>query len=100
MAVFGAARKGKRLHAARDLYTNGSEYVVAICPGKVLGVNFFYDQTFEVTILHTTEDGQKFIVRYGELDRKSITVSVNQTVRQRQIIGKTGKLLNKKINQL
>ena len=96
MAVFGAARKGKRLHAARDLYTNGSENVVAICPGKVLGVNFFYDKTYEVTVLHTTEDGRKFIVRYGELDRKSITVSVNQTVRQRQIIGKTGKLLNKK----
>ncbi|MEI9818097.1 hypothetical protein [Enterobacter hormaechei] len=68
MAAYGTNRNGgARKHAARDLYTKPYEKVVAICDGKVLGTNPFYDGTNEIAIFHTTTDGRKFIVRYGEL---------------------------------
>lgn len=95
MAAYGTNRSGgRRKHAARDLYTKPYEKVVAICDGKVLGTNPFYDGTNEITILHTTFDGRKFIARYGELDPSSITVRIGDEVKQGYHIGNTGKLVN------
>jgi len=82
---------GTRKHGGRDLYGKALEtVVVAICDGIVLGCNFFYQQTNEVTILHTTNDGRKFIARYGEVSPKSIQVKVKQEVKQGQEIAKIG----------
>lgn len=83
------------MHAARDLYTNPETEVVAICGGIVLEVKSFYSQTYQVTILHNTNDGRKFIVRYGELAPSSITVKKDDIVQQKQKLGVTGKLLKK-----
>ncbi|ENA9698530.1 peptidoglycan DD-metalloendopeptidase family protein [Salmonella enterica subsp. enterica] len=94
MPSFGASRKGKRQHAARDLYTKEYAKVVSICDGVVLESRLFYKKTNQVTIKHKTNDGREFIVRYGELDPKSVKVKVNDIVRQGQSIGNTGKLLN------
>jgi GH24 family phage-related lysozyme (muramidase) len=93
-AIFGRNRAGGiRKHAARDLYTKPYEKVVSICDGKVLGSFPFYEGTNEVTILHTTDDGRKFIARYGELDPPSITVRRGDEVKQGHHIGNTGKLV-------
>jgi len=100
MAAYGTNRNGgARKHAARDLYTKPYEKVVAICDGKVLGTNPFYDGTNEIAIFHTTTDGRKFIVRYGELDPPSIKVKIGDEVKQGQHIGNTGKLINPKTNR-
>ncbi|GAA3758982.1 M23 family metallopeptidase [Flavobacterium ginsengiterrae] len=94
MTTFNSNRdSGTRKHAARDLYTNALETVVAIADGKVLEVRLFYCETYQVTIRHTLKDGRDFIIRYGELDPKSITVKVGESVTQKQKLGKTGKLL-------
>jgi len=94
MTTFNANRdKGKRKHAARDLYTNPLEAVVAIADGKVLAVKDFYCKTSQVSIRHTLKDGRDFIIKYGELDPKSIKVKKGDPVTQKQEIGKTGKLL-------
>lgn len=101
MATFNTGRAGnecgtwKRMHAARDLYTNPETEVVAICRGTVLEVKNFYSQTDQVTVLHETNDGRKFIVRYGELAPSSITVKKNDLVQQKQKLGVTGKLLKR-----
>jgi len=102
MTTFNASRDGgKRKHAARDLYTNALETVVAIADGKVLSVKEFYCETSQVSIRHTLKDGRDFIIRYGELDPKSIKLKVGDLVAQKQEIGKTGKLLKyiRKTNQ-
>ncbi|KQW86952.1 hypothetical protein ASC84_14615 [Acinetobacter sp. Root1280] len=98
MAIFGRNRDATRKHAGRDLYSNckpisqaeiGFE-VVAIAPGKVIASQGFYLQTNQVSIRHKTDDGREFIIRYGELDPKSITVKVGDPVIQNQTIGRTG----------
>ncbi|WP_105738316.1 glycoside hydrolase family protein [Cronobacter dublinensis] len=94
MAAFGANRNGARKHAARDLYTKPYEEVVAICDGIVLDKRNFYCETIQVTIKHQSNDGRLFLVRYGELDPKSVQVSINDVVEQGQLIGTTGKLLD------
>lgn len=94
MATFNSNRSGGRRHAGRDLYTKPLETVVAMCAGEVLNVSPFYSRTDQVTILHTTADGKKFMVRYGELDPASITVKAKDKVVQKQVLGKTGKLLD------
>lgn len=100
MAAYGTNRNGgARKHAARDLYTKPYEKVVAICDGKILGTNPFYDGTNEIAIVHTTTDGRKFIVRYGELAPSSIKVKIGDEVKQGQHIGNTGKLINPKTSQ-
>jgi len=102
MTTFNAGRDhGKRKHAARDLYTNPLEPVVAIADGIVLEVRAFYCQTNQVSIRHTLKDGRDFIIRYGELDPKSIKVKKGDEVTQKQELGKTGKLLKyvKKTNK-
>ncbi|WP_163400377.1 M23 family metallopeptidase [Flavobacterium fluviatile] len=93
-ATFNSNRGGgTRKHAGRDLYTNPEEPVVAICKGEVLEVKSFYAQTNQVTILHETNDGRKFIIRYGELAPNSITVKKGDSVIQKQQIGVTGHLV-------
>lgn len=103
MAIFGRNRSGNRKHAGRDLYSNckpvskaesGFE-VVAIAPGKVIASQGFYLQTNQVSIWHKTDDGREFVIRYGELDPKSITLKVGDPVKQGQILGKTGVMKNK-----
>ena len=97
---------GRRKHAGRDLYTRaqnadasakpGSE-VVSIAPGKILDVKSFYYETDAVTISHTTEDGRKFIIRYGELDPKSVEhlkKRIGETIQQGEVLGVTGVLIN------
>ncbi|WP_310557108.1 glycoside hydrolase family protein, partial [Flavobacterium sp.] len=99
MATFNTTRSGNkcgswtRKHAARDLYTKPETEVVAICKGTVLEVKDFYSKTNQVTVLHETTDGRKFIVRYGELAPNSITVKKDDPVTQKQKLGVTGKLL-------
>ena len=53
----------------------------------------FYSQTDQVTVLHETIDGRKFIVRYGELAPDSILVKKDDKIEQKQKLGVTGKLL-------
>ena len=65
---FGAARsKGKRKHAACDLYHRNQEPVLAVAPGKIIRSRYyFYQGTFAVEVQHSGG----FIVRYGELSDK------------------------------
>jgi len=93
-AAYGRSRDRRRLHAGRDLYTNEYESVVAICDGKILRTSPFYNGTNEVSVLHTTKDERKFIVRYGELDPSSIVVRPGDDVKQGQHLGNTGRLIN------
>jgi GH24 family phage-related lysozyme (muramidase) len=106
MATFNTNRSGNkcgnwtRKHAARDLYTLPETEVVAICKGIVLEVKEFYSKTDQVTILHETNDGRKFIVRYGELAPNSIEIKKGDVIVQKQKLGVTGKLLNNAGNPL
>lgn len=65
---FGAARsKGKRKHAACDLYHRNQEPVLAVAPGKIIRSRYyFYQGTYAVEVQHSGG----FIVRYGELSDK------------------------------
>ncbi|WP_415325557.1 M23 family metallopeptidase [Chryseobacterium sp. MMS23-Vi53] len=94
MTTFNANRdKGRRKHAARDLYTNPLEPVVAIADGVVLDVKLFYCETSQVSVRHKLKDGRDFIIRYGELDPSSIKVKKGDEIKQKKELGKTGKLL-------
>ena len=88
---------GARKHAGRDLYgiANQTE-IVAMCDGVVLANNEFYNKTFEITILHITSSGRKFIARYGEVAQSSIRV--NSKVTKGEVIAKVGKLNPAAIN--
>lgn len=93
-ATYNSGRGGgTRKHAGRDLYTNPETPVVAICKGEVLEVKGFYAQTDQVTVLHTTNDGRKFIIRYGELAPNSIKVKKGDPVAQGDQLGVTGHLV-------
>jgi hypothetical protein len=95
-ATYNSWRNASRKYAGRDLYGIAlSTSIVAICEGIVLDCNYFYNATYQVTILHTTSDGRKFIIRYGEVDQKSITVKIGQNVKQGQEIASIGTLINK-----
>jgi GH24 family phage-related lysozyme (muramidase)/murein DD-endopeptidase MepM/ murein hydrolase activator NlpD len=93
-ATFNSYRANRtRKHAGRDLYTIPETPVVAICKGEVLEVKSFYAGTDQVTVLHETNDGRKFIIRYGELAPNSITVKKGDIVTQKKQIGVTGHLV-------
>lgn len=94
-ACFGTSRSGGRKHAARDLYANDFTDIFAVAPGKVLHIANFYRMTHAISIQHTTSDGRKFIVRYGEVDPATINVAVGDAVEQGKLLGKTGILRNK-----
>ena len=92
-ATYKSYRDKTRNHAGRDLYgTTLETVIVAICDGVVLGNNLFYNKTNEIAILHTTNDGRKFIARYGEVSPDSVKIKINDTVVQGQEIAKVGKL--------
>lgn len=89
-ATFNGSR-GSIKHAGRDLYSKPYTEVVDICGGKVLHVStaFAYG-TGAITILHETNDGRKFIIRYGEVENETVLVKKDDLVRQGDTIGKTG----------
>ncbi|WP_208610517.1 M23 family metallopeptidase, partial [Gilliamella bombi] len=92
--MFGSNRSGgKRKHAGRDLYTEPNTEIVAICDGVVLQISGFYSETDQITIKHKTSNGRQFIIRYGEVDHKSINVKVGDVVKQGTVLAKTGLLL-------
>lgn len=93
-ATYGSSRSnGTRKHAGRDLYAKDSEtIIVAICDGIVLDNSNFYNSTNQLVILHTTIDGRKFIIRYGEIAPSSVKVKKNDQVYQGQEIARVGKL--------
>ncbi|WP_233714365.1 M23 family metallopeptidase [Helicobacter trogontum] len=102
--IYGRNRNGgRRKHAARDLYTDFFERniknpksnveIVAIADGEVLDKRDFYLDTKQVTILHETSKYGKFIVRYGELDSSRILVNIGDKVKQGQVIGYAGLML-------
>lgn len=92
----------KSLHASRDLYTdvfndNGKYYlmksknvVVAVSDGVVLDVRPFYAGTYQIIVDHTTCDGRSFVIRYGELDSKSIRVKKGEKVSKGEPLGRPG----------
>ncbi|OCG12285.1 M23 family metallopeptidase [Gilliamella apicola] len=93
---FGTVRsKGIRKHAARDLYTKPYTEIVAICDGTVLQTSEFYSETNQITVKHKTKSGRQFIIRYGEVDPKSIKVKQGDFVKQGTVLAKTGFLHNK-----
>ena len=93
---FGTVRsKGIRKHAARDLYTKPYTEIVAICDGTVLQTSKFYSETNQITVKHKTKSGRQFIIRYGEVDPKSIKVKQGDFVKQGTVLAKTGFLQNK-----
>jgi GH24 family phage-related lysozyme (muramidase)/LysM repeat protein len=92
-ARFGANR-GSRKHAARDLYVEKYTEVVAIAPGVVIKSEFFYCQTNQISIHHTTSDGRQFIALYGEVDPHSVKVRVGDSVNQGDVLAKSGVLIN------
>ncbi|SUC46777.1 Phage-related lysozyme (muraminidase) [Providencia stuartii] len=105
-AIFGRNRythKGNttitRKHAARDLYTEPKEEVIAICNGVVKSISHYYNGTWQITIEHKTVDGREFIVRYGEVDKKSILVNVDDNVSLGDTIAKTGFLVDLRTNK-
>ncbi|HHR6079224.1 TPA: glycoside hydrolase family protein [Providencia alcalifaciens] len=96
-AVFGRNRNsGGRKHAAIDLYTERMAPVNAICDGEVFMVWPFYFETNEISVKHHTRDGRKFIIRYGEVDPATIQVKIGDKVKQGQLLGHTGLLINDK----
>jgi murein DD-endopeptidase MepM/ murein hydrolase activator NlpD len=94
--MFGSNRSGgKRKHAGRDLYTEPYTEIVAVCDGVVLDIRNFYCQTHQITVKHHTNSGREFIIRYGEVDKSSITnIKVGDFVKQGTVLAKTGQLLN------
>ncbi|MBE8725823.1 glycoside hydrolase family protein [Flavobacterium hungaricum] len=97
-ATFDSYRENRtRKHAARDLYTEPETEVIAIADGKVLETRYFYAGTDQVTVLHKLKDGRKFIARYGELKPNSVEVKAGDVIKQKTVIGKTGKLRGKSV---
>jgi GH24 family phage-related lysozyme (muramidase)/LysM repeat protein len=91
---FGANRMGGRKHAARDLYLDAHTPIIAIAPGVVVKREFFYSQTWQISIHHKTSDGREFIALYGEVDLDSIKVKVGDSVRQGDVLARSGILID------
>ena len=93
-AIFGRNRSGgERKHAARDLYTRPDTEIVAICHGVVRSISNYYYGTWQITVEHKASDGRHFYIRYGEVDRESITVSINEEIEQGRVIAKAGLMI-------
>ncbi len=91
MRKFRAGRgKGKRTHAACDLYRKKHDPAVAVTTGKVVrNLYFFYQGTYALEVVHT--GGQ--IVRYGELTgKRAENTSAGNSVKPGQTIGYIGKV--------
>ncbi len=99
-ATFGINRGSKRLHAARDLYTDVNEDILAIADGRVLAVENFYMGTSVVVIEHDYEyvKGYKMTVRYGEVNPNTIKVKKDDLVFRGQKIAEIGQLIDNGVN--
>lgn len=89
MRRFNAGRsKGKRLHAACDLYRYKDEPIIAVAPGTVVRDRYyFYEGTYALEVRHSGG----FIVRYGELTGKNVSgVSKNRSVKMGDRLGYIG----------
>ncbi|MCO5141593.1 MAG: M23 family metallopeptidase [Oligoflexia bacterium] len=89
--AFGARRsKGRRVHAACDLYRVKNEAAVSVAPGTVIRNPYkFYQGTFAVEVKHSGG----FIVRYGELTGKRASgISGGKAVKAGQTVGYIGKV--------
>ncbi|PSH17987.1 hypothetical protein B7R74_15855, partial [Yersinia pseudotuberculosis] len=99
-AIFGRNRSGgARKHAARDLYTDPLTEIVAICNGQVKNISHYYYGTWQITIEHKTDDGQRFFARYGEVDYNSILVETGKYVKKGDVLAKTGLMINPSTGQ-
>lgn len=91
MRKFGAGRsRGKRLHAACDLYRFKMEPILSVAPGKVVRSKYyFYQGTYAIEVVHSGG----FVVRYGELDKKSVSgITKGAKLKMGQRIGYMGKV--------
>ncbi|KYG67368.1 hypothetical protein AZI86_10260 [Bdellovibrio bacteriovorus] len=89
MRRFKAGRsKGKRLHAACDLYRYHGEAAVSIADGKVSrGLYYFYQNTYALDVQYPGG----FVARYGELTGKAAKgVSTGAKVTRGQVMGYIG----------
>lgn len=89
MRRFKAGRsKGKRLHAACDLYRYHGEAAVSIADGKVSrGLYYFYQNTYALDVQYPGG----FVARYGELTGKAAKgVSSGAKVTRGQVMGYIG----------
>jgi hypothetical protein len=102
--IYCAARKWvsatqsyARVHAGVDIYTEGSAEVYACAAGKVVEYGNFAPgkdgiYTVAVAIEHENTHVGKIIVRYGELDPRTVPHDlqhINAIVTARRIVGKT-----------
>jgi hypothetical protein len=87
--MFGWSR-GKRLHAACDLYRNKDDPAVSVAPGQItLGHYYFYQGTFAIEVKHAGG----FVARYGELtSKKAEGVKTGEMVSAGQRLGYIGKV--------
>lgn len=91
MRAFGGPRnKGKRAHAAADLYRYENEPLVAVAPGVVLrNLYYFYQDTYALEVLHSGG----FVVRYGEVTGKSAPgIEIGKQLKMGETIGYMGKV--------
>lgn len=91
MRRFAAGRsQGRRLHAACDLYRFKMEPILSVAPGKVVRNRYyFYQGTYAIEVVHSGG----FVVRYGELDKKSIEgIKKGAKVKMGQRLGYMGKV--------
>ncbi len=87
---FGARRsKGKRAHAAVDLYRYINEPVYSVAPGVVIrDLYFFYEGLFALEVRHSGG----FVVRYGEITGKRVdNISLGKEVKMGSRVGYVGK---------
>ena len=94
-APFGKPRSTTRLHAGCDLYGAPGDPIFAIDDGVVDSVSSYYNDTWQVTVVHEFEikKGHKVIARYGEVNKNNILVSVGDKVTKGQKIAEIGLLI-------
>lgn len=91
MGVFGYKRnKGRRVHAACDLYQDKNAPVLSVTNGTVIrGLYKFYKGTYAIEVKH--QGG--FVVRYGEVTSKKLKgVTEGKELTPEQKVGLVGKV--------
>lgn len=92
---FGGGRPNFRLHAGVDLEAPLGTRVLAMADGIVLRVHYFYSDTSDVSVLHPGIG----IVRYGEIDRKTVSLYSKewQCVKQGQPLAHVGQRIENRV---
>jgi hypothetical protein len=86
---FGSWRnRGKRLHAAVDLEEPVGKEIYAVANGTVVDYYDFYRGTMALVVDHG-----EFVVRYGEIKRKTKGIKIGAKIQKGQLIGRIGKLI-------